>query len=401
MAQSRQQRRRLRRQQQKPAPKLGDRSLEQRLFDRAVLQSTKTARLARGEAERLSAIWEAAAEEVDAAVSGRLERLKMRGQLSPVLKTVAYTEITRRATEILSEAGKRFADALDDSVWVTARAEARWAQEAIQDVVRLVQPSFRQPSITAQSLRNAIKAPIQTDPAKLQAETLRKLTGDLTERQITKATRQITQGLTRGRTHTEISKGLQDLLKKDTVQEAETLVRTAVNHVSNMAAEAVYHESSVVIGVVWISTLDRRTTPTCQELDGEAFRTGDGPRPPMHFRCRSRTSPLLRDPADIVAGNLDGPITDDMLERAAARRRGTRAATNEATGINAPVKATTTYGEWLRTQPAATQDDALGGKWKGRMFRQGRLGISDFVDKDYRPLTKRDLIAKYPDLAAA
>lgn len=399
MAQTRQQRRRQAREKQ--VPDLGGRSLEQRLFDKSVLQATRTARLARGEAERLSAIWEAAADELDAAVRGRLERLKTRGQQSGVLKTVAYTEVTRRATQILAEAGKRFSDAVDDSMWVVARAEARWAQEALEEVVQMVAPRFRQPSVTAQSLRNAIKAPLQTNPAKLQAETIQGLTKDLTQRQITQATRQITQGLTRGRSHEDIAKGLRELLEKDTVKEAETLVRTAVNHVSNMAAEAVYAEASVVIGVVWISTLDRRTTPTCQALDGEVFRTGDGARPPMHFLCRSRTSPLLRDPIDIVNGNLDGPVTDKMLRDAAARRRGTRAATQEQADQNFPVKTTTTYGEWLKTQPPATQDAALGGKWKGRMFRSGKLKIDDFVDKDYAPLTKRDLIAKYPDLAAA
>lgn len=399
MAQTRQQRRRAAR--EKPVPDLGGQSLEQRMFDKSVLQATRTARLARGEAERLSAIWESAADDVDAAVRGRLERLKTRGQQSGVLRTVAYTEVTRRVTEILTEAGKRFAEAVDDSMWVVARAEARWAQEALEEVVQMVAPRFRQPSVTAQSIRNAIKAPLQTSPAKLQAETIQNLTKDLTQRQITQATRQITQGLTRGRSHEEISSGLRELLEKDTVKEAETLVRTAVNHVSNMSAEAVFHESSVVIGVVWVSTLDRRTTDTCKELDGEVFRTGDGARPPMHYRCRSRTSPLLRDPIDIVNGNLDGPVTDKMLQDAANRRRGTRAATDEASDRNRPVPARMTYGEWLKTQPPATQDAAFDSKWKGRMFREGRLTVKDFVDKDHRPLTKRDLIAKYPDLAAA
>ena len=396
MAQTRQQRRRAAR--ERTVPDLGDRTLEQRLFDRSVLQATRTARLARGEAMRLSAIWEAAADDVDAAVTGRLGRLQMRGQLSPVLQTAAYTEVTRRVTEILNEAGKRFAAALEESVWVVARAEARWAEKAIEEVVQLVQPAFRQPATTAQSIRNAIKAPIQTNPAKLQAETLKGLTKGLTERQVTQATRQITQGLTRGRSHEDIAKGLQELLQKDTVREAETLVRTAVNHVSNMSAEAVFHESSVVIGVVWIATLDRRTTDTCKSLDGETFRTGDGPRPPMHYLCRSRTSPLLRDAMDILNGDLDKPVTQEMLDRAASRRRGTRAAFQEQAAVNAPVKATMTYGEWLKTQPAATQDAALGSKTKGRWFRQGKLDVKDFVDKDYAPLTIADLRAKYPGL---
>ena len=54
------------------------------------------------------------------------------------------------------------------------------------------------------------------------------------------------------------------------------------------------------------------------------------------------------------------------------------------------------YNEWLRAQPAAFQDEALGAT-RGRLFREGRLDIQKFTDPLGRPLTLAELARKRPE----
>ena len=62
-----------------------------------------------------------------------------------------------------------------------------------------------------------------------------------------------------------------------------TLVRTAVNHVSNQARrEFVEQNRDLIRREMWVATLDGRTTLICQDLDGKQFRFDEGPTPPIH-----------------------------------------------------------------------------------------------------------------------
>ena len=69
---------------------------------------------------------------------------------------------------------------------------------------------------------------------------------------------------------------------------AEAIVRTAVNQVSNDARAEVWDANSDIIeGERWTATLDGRTSAICRARDGQVFPLGEGPRPPAHFNCRS------------------------------------------------------------------------------------------------------------------
>lgn len=141
---------------------------------------------------------------------------------------------------------------------------------------------------------------------------------------------------------------------------AQTMVRTAVNHVSTQAREETYSANSDLIsGVQWVSTLDGRTSPVCRARDGKIFEPDKGPRPPAHHGCRSTTIPILKSWQEL---GIDA---------------------NEATpGIRASmdgaVPADTTYGDFLKRKGAAFQDDVMG-KAKAEAFRKG-LPLDGFVD---------------------
>jgi SPP1 gp7 family putative phage head morphogenesis protein len=167
----------------------------------------------------------------------------------------------------------------------------------------------------------------------------------------------------------------QDGVLAVTRREAEAISRTAVNHVVTKARDTLFAENDdVVKGVQWVSTLDARTTPICQGLDGKVFPLDSGPRPPAHINCRSATVPVLKSWREMGIDRDEVPA-------------GTRAS------MNGQVAATETYGEWLRKQPAAVQEEALG-KAKARLFRDGGLTADRFAAPTGRAYTLDELRAR-------
>jgi len=192
---------------------------------------------------------------------------------------------------------------------------------------------------------------------------------------------------------------------------ATTVTRTAVNHVSNFARDAVYQENAdVVKGVRYVATLDARTTQICASLDGRVFEVGQGERPPLHMQCRSTTVPVLRSYKELGIDLLEAPAgtrastswwrrTPKETKRyyaglSAAEKNAVRAS------LSGQVPASTTYGPWLKRQPRSFQDEVLGPA-KADLFRRGHVPIRRFTDHVNRPLTvaelqrlERDIIAR-------
>lgn len=201
-----------------------------------------------------------------------------------------------------------------------------------------------------------------------------------------------------------------------TRRNAEAVVRTGITHSATQARDAVWNENSDIIrGQSWTSTLDGSTTPICQARDGKvSMKEGipmppgtmrlDPPdaRPPAHVGCRSimvaiinpegvvGSRPFVRDKATgretrfrEMAKNKAGSRWKSMTpqQRTSAMRRTRSAWAKENIGT---VPAGTTYPKWLRTQPTAFQNEVLGGRTRGRLFRQGKLPIEKFVDRSGR-----------------
>lgn len=159
-----------------------------------------------------------------------------------------------------------------------------------------------------------------------------------------------------------------------TKRDANAMVRTSLQHVNNAAQQMVYDDNSDIIeGYIWISTLDSRTSSTCRSLDGQFFKTGKGPVPPIHINCRSTTIPKIKG-VDLLSNT-------------------TRASKD------GQVPANQTYYEWLKSQPDAFQDDALG-TTRGQLFRDGGLSAKQFadlnLDKSFQPLTLDEMRQKNP-----
>lgn len=198
-----------------------------------------------------------------------------------------------------------------------------------------------------------------------------------------------------------------------TRRNAETVVRTGVQHAANAARDAVFAENSdIILGQVWTSTLDGRTTPICQARDGKvsvpegtAIPPGLEPlsppqaRPPAHPNCRSVMVPMMnpegvlgnrpfvrstqrrqarevnfRESAREKAGSRWRSMS--RSERNAATRRAREAWARDNIGT---VPAQTDYQSWLRRQPASFQDEVLG-TTRAKLFREGGLSLDRFID---------------------
>lgn len=209
--------------------------------------------------------------------------------------------------------------------------------------------------------------------------------------EVSRLTQGVKMGFVQGRTTRDIVKevvgagGLADISERN----AKTIVRTAVAHVSNVAREATYDKNSDVIdGYEWISTLDSKTSAVCRGRDGMKFRNDAEfrPKPPAHPNCRSTTIPLVSSEFDFLGAGAK------------------RAARGADGGMQ--VDANTSYYEFLKSQPAAFQDAALGVS-RGKIFRNAGMTPEEFraasVDGFGNPLTLKqmaemdDRVARYLD----
>ena len=153
--------------------------------------------------------------------------------------------------------------------------------------------------------------------------------------------------------------------------DARTVVRTATQHVSSQARTATWMANDDLIEEYqWVSTLDGVTSKQCRSLDTQVFKVGEGPLPPIHPNCRSTHVPYFRDTVEL--------FSEDATRSAEF----------------GPVKADTSYYQWLKRQPAAFQDDAIG-PVRAKLLRKGGLSAEEFadlqLDRNFQPLTLAEM----------
>ncbi len=181
--------------------------------------------------------------------------------------------------------------------------------------------------------------------------------------------KQLRVGIAAGESVPALGKRVQKAFSTGTKQ-AQAIARTATSAVVHNAREEVFKANKAIVPKVqYQATLDDRTTVVCINLDGKIFETGTGPRPPVHFQCRSTVVPVT--PSWQEFGVSDPPPA-------------TRASMNGA------VPAKINYREWLKQQPKSTQIKVLGKK-KAELYRSGRIRIEKFSSRDLKPLTLKQI----------
>lgn len=190
--------------------------------------------------------------------------------------------------------------------------------------------------------------------------------------------------------------GFSDGLMSTSTRNAEALIRTAVQSVTNAARyETLQANDAVIGGQQWLSTLDSRTTEICMALSGQAWDFDGNPignttqpfpgPPPAHWGCRSTLVPLLKSWEQLAREANGNETLARKMDRIAQKiDRGTQAS------MDGQVAADLNYSDWLKTQPESTQREILGpGKWE--LWTKGKIGLTDLIDQRGRPLTLAQL----------
>lgn len=183
--------------------------------------------------------------------------------------------------------------------------------------------------------------------------------------------------------------GYKDGVMEITKRNADTMVRTAVQSISNAARTETFEANDDVINsILWVSTLDGKTSQICRSRSGLQWSLVDkkpighsvpwNSPPPAHFRCRSVTVAVLK------------PL-NDIPDRKAAKVKNA----GMQSSMDGEVPADLDYETWLRTRKTISfQKEILGeGKWE--LWQSGKLSMRDMLDQSGNPLTLEELRRRY------
>jgi SPP1 gp7 family putative phage head morphogenesis protein len=185
-----------------------------------------------------------------------------------------------------------------------------------------------------------------------------------------------------GKQNGDVVKGFMDISRRN----ADTLVRSATQAVSQKARQATYEQNdSLIKALMWVSTIDLRTTVDCSTRDGMTYTVdthepidhslpwGAGPGN-LHWGCRSTSAPVLKTFRDL------GINVDEVP-------KSTRAS------LDGQIAQDTTFEGWLSRQSVERQNDNLG-VGRAALWRDGKIEFRDLVDGNGRELTLLELRAR-------
>lgn len=297
-------------------------------------------------------------------IISRIEKKLLESESQTKLKELAAAikAFTKQADE---QTVKRLNKELIDFTGI----ESKWQSNILKNTVP-VDISFRMPNVAV--LKAVVDKPIY-------GKFLTDWVGEVGSRTASRVMQQVRIGIAEGQGIDGIVRRIAgtrqnrftDGILDESRRNIQAIVRTSVNGVMSGVRDEVFTENADVIkGIQFVATLDGRTTPICQALDGKVFDIGEGARPPMHFNCRSTIVPVLKSWKELGIKLKEAPES-------------TRAA------MNGQVPDRLSYNQWLKKQSTETQNDILG-VGKARLFRSGEA-VDKFVDSNYRPLTLAQL----------
>jgi SPP1 gp7 family putative phage head morphogenesis protein len=343
-------------------------SVNDQILDWAIHHAVYLTRLGKSEGRRYAALLDNL---VWPDVFDRVNRIPLasRGMSSGVFTTKTLrTALADIRSLVKTRFGESYATLRDRLVEVGKTESAAWIK-AFSRIVP-VNISYDVPSVA--TLRQIVVA------RPFENALLKSWVDGLSTRAYKGAERAITAGMVEGKAVGDIVNDLRRSVVRTTRDQAEALVRTAVNHTSTQTREAVFAQNSdVVAEVQWVSVLDARTTLICMSRDGKRFPIDEGPRPPAHFNCRSTTVPVTKSWQELGIKGIK------LLPES------TRAS------MNGQVAKSVTYEEWLRRKSKTTQNEILGPR-RAELFRSGQLSIKDMVNASTgRPYTLEQLRKRY------
>ncbi|NTX09085.1 minor capsid protein [Myxococcus sp. CA040A] len=389
-------------------------TMNEELLERSIAHGVQVERYKAGLVRRVVEVLNESEEDLEAELTKRLSRIEAAGGYD------AGPQVTRRMEEMLARVGGVRAEAygtamglMTEELGAFALHEARWQAAVLRETL-IVELSVATP--TAEVLHAAAFS------RPFEGHVLKDWADALAPADVDRLGRVVRQGVVEGKTTQQMvrevmgtrAEGYSNGILETSRRNAESVIRTATNHVSTQAREEVFKANADIVQFVrLVATLDGRTTLGCMALDGKVFPVRDGRRPPFHRGCRTTTSPVIdgvkmvgdrpsvtdtrtrrqrdidfRAEAKAKAGEARWKAMSE-IDRAAAISRQRQKWTRENVG---QVPKGLSYEEWLRKQPTPFQDEVLG-PTRARLWRDGRLPLGRFTDASGKTLTLEQLHA--------
>lgn len=291
-----------------------------KLLDLSLRRAVDIRRYTAKEVKEILSLLRAADRDFVDELRDRLDRLGSTTDFASRRYLAMLDEVRGLRASILGDIQKRTAGQLEELAVTEGLAEL----QALKKVIP-IQVDF------AAVPEPALKAIVRVEP--FRGNKLEDWFDDLTGADQKRLRRSIQLGLVEGEGVPAIVKRVAGTRAADfkdgdlavTRREAESIVRTGVNHVSNSAREEVWDANADIIsGFRWVSTLDGRTTPICQARDGKFAPVGDKPvpegeeelsppgaRPPAHVGCL--TGDCLVLPCGDISKVFERPYDGEII----------------------------------------------------------------------------------------
>lgn len=353
-------------------------SVNTALQDKAIPHAIAILRYGAGLSNRIVDLLNEADAELVEKIAGRLATIEERGYDLGPKTTKRLLEMLDELRALNSAIYDKLHNALADELTDFAAAEAGF-QKAALDSALLVEVGTKLPAPAR------LKAIVEEVP--FEGRLLKSWTEGMAQGRIDRVSQAIRLGLVQSETTDQIvrrirgtkaarySDGVLDVSRRS----AQSIVRTAVTHVSNVTAQETWKANSHVVKAwQFLATLDSRTTLTCGSLDGKSFPIGEGPIPPRHIRCRSISVAVTKSFRELG-------IDKDELSAA------------DRASMDGQVAGSPRFADWLKGKDAATQENVLGAT-RAKLFREGKLDLDQFVKADGTLYTLDQLKARYSTL---
>jgi SPP1 gp7 family putative phage head morphogenesis protein len=380
-----------------------------RYFDAALRHQTAVRNLTTQQVNELIGLLEELDKEITAKLRIRLKKFVGR-PFNPKTKKFKnlLTDIHSIRTLAIREIRKKFQNNLIDLGKIEASFEKKIMEAALPVVLDLN-------SVSAATLTALITARPFGDGT-TGGRNLKQWFDNLTLADRAKITGAIQAGLFQGESIDDIvrrvtgtrSNGFRDGTLALTRRQLEAVVRTGVNGIANTAREAVWNANlDVIQGLMWVSTLDGRTTPICMSRDGKVVPLGDftlpagtprleppGARPPAHVACRSVMVAIFSSEGVMAAvGTRPFVRSGTSIRKMKFASKAERDAWGAANIGTVPAKVT--YSEWIKRQPAQFQNETLG-VTRAKLLRGGKIEIDEFTTTQGNQITLAQLAKTNP-----
>jgi len=340
------------------------------LADAATRRQVMVQRVSRGMTSELEGLLEEMREEI----AGRISEAGtdfQRARLGSLLTSV--DSIIRGKAENISES-------LKDRIGEFTRDELDFQKRTLDQVLK---------DPTAEPNADQVISAVTSEPTSLvrgnskDSMTINQMLGVLSGANSKELKNVISTGFIAGDTTSQITQRLSQKIRGRSKAQVRAVVQTSLNHAAGVARQKFAEENKDRLGgEKYLATLDISTTATCAGLDGNIYEVGVGPRPPLHYNCRSLRVAVPRE--DSVLSGLDGT-------RPAVGAKGAK-----------QVSSKKTFDGWLKDQPIEFREEFFSkysnGREKRILFDKGQLSAKDMIDPRGTEMSLPELKQKSPSI---